>query len=150
MTLHNERYFQIHPRIPEEAQLLILLNKMSKGQDTTFSEEWFQKLNNDTILDENKMQQIIINDFVHSFIPTDSIRRACSALTDMKMEGKLFLGNFYKFQSKFELKTGCSGIKDENVLKDLLKMTALADEPATAKGWFNRASKFYDLTANFK
>jgi len=135
---------------------LILLNKMSKGQDTNFSEGWLSKIADNTILEDKKTKGLIVYDFAKVFLSTDKTSRARAALADLCMEGLPFKGDFHGFHSSFELEAGKSRVIDENVLKDMLrqavltdlafKMTSLENEPKTYKDWLMKAGQFYNVT----
>jgi len=139
---------------------LILLNKMSKGWGTNFSEEWLSKIADNVIPEDEKTKKLIIYNFEKVFLPTDKTSRAWAALADLRMEGLPFKGDFHRFHSSFELEAGKSGVVDQDVLKDMLrqavltdlafKMTSLENEPKTYKDWLTKAGQFYDVTQRLK
>jgi len=139
---------------------LILLNKMSKGRGTDFSEGWLSKIADDAILEDEKTKELIVYDFEKVFLPMDKTSRAWAALADLQMEGPPFKGNFHGFRSSFELEAGKSRVVDQDVLKDMLrqavstdlafKMMSLENEPKIYKDWLTKASQFYNVTQQLK
>jgi len=107
-------------------------------------------------LEDQKSKELIVHNFEKVFLPTDKTSRARTALADLQMKGLPFRGDFHGFHSSFELEAGKSGVKVENVLKDMLKqavltdltfkMTYLENEPKTYKVWLTKAGQFYDVT----
>jgi len=71
---------------------LILLNKMSKGWGTDFSEGWLFKIADDAVPEDKKTKELIVYDFEKVFLPTDKTSRAQAALANICMEGPPFRG----------------------------------------------------------
>jgi len=119
-------YFNMcRPRYTSKQMKLILLNKMSKGRGTNFSEGWLHTIADDAILEDEKTKELIILNFEKVFLPMDKTSRAQAALANVRMEGAPFKRDFHGFHSAFELEAGKSGVENQNVLKDMLRQAVL-------------------------
>ena len=113
LTINQEVYSD------EKTRLLVMLNKMSKGWGTTFTEGWYLKLLDEETPLEEKTLERMYKDFIQAFIPKDLADRAHQKLYSLTMYQ--FCGDSDQFTTAFYLAQVCSGIKANNILIDTLQ-----------------------------
>ena len=115
--LSLQAYFEMNFSVyDDKAKLLMALNKMSKGRGKPFSEGWFCKLNDATILDDEKTWEKMVDSFKMIFYPFDiqnKARRTMNCLVQNLMDHE---EGFQKYVVDFQLTAAQTGIKDEETL----------------------------------
>ena len=112
-------YFEMNSSVyNDKAKLLTALNKMSKGRGKPFLEGWFYKLNNTTILDNEKTWEKLIASFKTTFYPFDIQNKARRTMNHLVQNLRDHEEGFQKYIADFQLAAAQTGIKDKETLSE--------------------------------
>jgi hypothetical protein len=145
-------YFTMNATIySDDAKILTVLNKMSKGRGKFFSESWYYKLANDTLPDAKKTWSALQKDFKETFCPFDLQANACHRMTELLQ--KKTREEFQDFVTQYQLAVAQSGMTNDVAIidglcrgldKELVQMVlSMKDPPKDLKGWIKQVSEFH-------
>jgi hypothetical protein len=145
-------YFAMNATIySDDAKILTVLNKMSKGRGKFFSESWYYKLANDALPDNEKTWSALQKDFKEMFCSFDLQANARHCMTELSQ--KKTREGFQDFVTQYQLAVAQLGMTDDVAIidglcrgldKELVRMIlSMKDPPKDLKGWIKQASEFH-------
>ena len=152
--LSLQAYFKINTSVyNDKAKLLMALNKMSKGRGKPFSEGWFYKLNDATILDSEKTWDKMVASFKTTFYPFDIQNKARRTMNRLVQNLRDHEEGFQKYVTDFQLAAAQTEIKDKEILIEAFAtrldpslrqmVLSVKDIPIMLNEWIRQASKFH-------